>query len=214
MYVRRVHARVNLNRMSPLCHVPFRACGLVSSFPHTLTQIQPPPVLACLTHRRTMTDHPPNQPSPIPPHTQKALQPEFISKVCPAVFGCVGYGAAMYELQPTGNSTTTTTTTTTIRGSTSRGGGSTSSTSSTSSDGGAAASGPFVVRRLWARDDVSCGTSIPLIAEGGQGQALTGGGGGSTTYCVGACSCSVCACFTFLRDVLGGGGVDGARPAR
>lgn len=37
----------------------------------------------------------------------------------------------------------------------------------------------FAVRRLWGRDDVSCGTSIPLIAEGQPGQ-------NSTTYCVGA----------------------------
>lgn len=77
---------------------------------------------------------------------QQALQPEFIAKVCPAVFGCVGFGAAMYELGPTPSNTS-----------------------------------GFGLRRLWGRDDVSCGTSIPLIAEGQAGEQ------GSTTYCVGAC---------------------------
>lgn len=89
----------------------------------------------------------------MPPNAPQTLQPEFIAKVCPAVFGCVGFGAAMYTLEP--NST----------------------------DASAAA---FAVRQLWARDDVSCGTSIPLIAEGQADQ-------NSTTYCVGTlrASCRV-----------------------
>lgn len=38
----------------------------------------------------------------------------------------------------------------------------------------------FVVQQLWARDDVSCGTSIPLIAEG------QGVQDNATAFCVGA----------------------------
>lgn len=64
------------------------------------------------------------------------IQPTFIRKVCPAVFGCMGYGAAMYSLEE------------------------------------------GKLARVWARDDVSCGTSIPLISDPTDGSP-------STTYCVG-----------------------------
>ncbi|EWM22288.1 Stress-induced protein SRP1/TIP1 [Nannochloropsis gaditana] len=66
------------------------------------------------------------------------LQPTFISKVCPAVFGCMAYGAAMYTLDEEQKA----------------------------------------LKQLWARDDVSCGTSIPLISGPSDGSP-------SSTYCVG-----------------------------
>lgn len=70
----------------------------------------------------------------------------------------MGYGAAMYELQQQLPAVS----------------GPASPPEKEAEGGGLA------VRRLWGRDDVSCGTSIPLIAEGQPGES------NSTTYCVGA----------------------------
>lgn len=131
-------------------------------------------VIASLSTRPSQPSQPPH---PQTPHRQ-ALQPEFIAKVCPAVFGCVGYGAAMYELQPSPQKEDGT-----PASSLEKDGTPASSLEEAAGVSADAADASFAVRRLWARDDVSCGTSIPLIAEGA--------GGNSTTYCVGAFSCGV-----------------------
>jgi hypothetical protein len=73
----------------------------------------------------------------------------FPVRACPVVLGCSAFGAALYELVPPAPAAAA------VEAEGAGGVG---------ADAGASASAPWAVKRTWTREDVSCGTSIPMIS--------------------------------------------------